>query len=100
MSTLGLGLSRDLVISREYGWLARQRYAAITRPVEIDAGQSLQPFRGAAVPQRLRPRWKSGVSPLSTVAYFLLACVNPLEANATVCSMLLGCICVKTAPMP
>ena len=50
MSTLGLGLSRDLVISREYGWLARQRYAAVTRPVEIDAGQSSQPFRGAYVP--------------------------------------------------
>ena len=29
-----LGLSRDLVISREYGWLARQRCAAVTRPVE------------------------------------------------------------------
>ena len=47
MSTLGLGLSRDLVISREYGWLARQRYAAVTRPVGMDAGQRTQPFRGA-----------------------------------------------------
>ena len=40
MSTLGLGLSLDLVISHEYGWLARQRYAAVsvvTRPVGIDA---------------------------------------------------------------
>ena len=44
MSTLGLGLSRDLVISREYGWLARQRYAAVTRPVGMDAGQRTQPF--------------------------------------------------------
>jgi hypothetical protein len=50
VSTLGLGLSRDLVISREYwlaGWLARQRYAAVTRPVGMDAGQRTQPFRGA-----------------------------------------------------
>ena len=27
VSTLGLGLSRDLVISCQYGWLARQRKA-------------------------------------------------------------------------
>ena len=27
---------RDLVISREYGWLARQRYAAFTCPVGMD----------------------------------------------------------------
>ncbi|KAK0136978.1 hypothetical protein N1851_026844 [Merluccius polli] len=29
---------------------ASQRYAAVTRPVEIDAGQRTQPFRGAYVP--------------------------------------------------
>ena len=39
--------SRDLAISREYGWLARQRCAAVTRPVEMQAGQS----RGQDVPQ-------------------------------------------------
>ena len=61
MSTLGLGLSRDLVISREYGWLARQRYAAVTRPVGMDAGQRTQPFRGAAVPRRIHVRWNPGV---------------------------------------
>ena len=39
--------SRDLVISREYGWLERQRCAAITRPVEMQAGQN----RSRSVPQ-------------------------------------------------
>ena len=72
MSTLGLGLSRDLVISREYGWLARQRYAAVTRPVGMDAGQRTQPFRGAAVPWRIRVRWNPGVSVCITLhAHYL-----------------------------
>ena len=38
------------MILREYGWLARQHYAAVTRLVEMDSGQSSQPFRGAYVP--------------------------------------------------
>ena len=49
------------MISLEYGWLARQRYAAVTAPVGMDAGQTTQPFRGAAVPWRVRVRWNPGV---------------------------------------
>ena len=56
MNTLGLGLSRDL------GWLARQRYAAVTRPVGMDAGQRTQPHHGAAVPWRVRVRWNPSVT--------------------------------------
>ena len=40
------------MILREYGWLARQRYAAVTRPVGMDA----------AVPRRVRVRWNPGVN--------------------------------------
>ena len=54
------------MISREYGWLARQRYAAVTRPVGMDAGQRTQPFRGAAVPRRVRVRWNPGVRQTKT----------------------------------
>ncbi|KAK0147810.1 Protein FAM131A [Merluccius polli] len=37
---------------------ASQRYAAVTCPVEIDAGQRMQPFRGAYVPGgNLAPDW-------------------------------------------
>jgi len=43
------GLSLDLAISREYGWFASQRFAAVTRPVGIDAGQRTEQNRGAAV---------------------------------------------------
>ena len=50
------------MISREYGWLARQRYVGVTRPVGMDAGQRTQPFRGAAVPRRVRVRWDPGVT--------------------------------------
>ena len=42
------------MISREYGRLARQRYAAIMRPVEIDAGQSSQPFLARTSPVEIR----------------------------------------------
>ena len=70
MRTLGLGLSRDLVISREYGWLARQRYA-VTRPLGSDAGQSSQPFRGTAVSPECMPLHGSHLSQSDSVELVL-----------------------------
>ena len=34
-------------------------------PVGMDAGQRTQPFRGAAVPRRIRVRWNPGVRALT-----------------------------------
>lgn len=48
-------------ISCEYGWIARQRCAVLTRPLEIDAGQRMEQNRSTAVPRSISC-WKSRVT--------------------------------------